>query len=1054
MSESVTTDEGKKAKQHVFSRHVDAQKSCENIADNARRHYMPGADRLYHFKTNEVYMEEKMEKGCVKTNIQSSLGEMYHFTPERKHILFDILEECRRENTTTHYLEKQGEDRNSKTGIMLDYDIYTFNKEIILTERQSKVISNALAKTLWTYLDMGDHVSIDIFYTCKPQVSEKVVEGNIQYKYGFHIIAPGIKVDRYFKKYLIAKFSKNSKVMKVLKDMGCETEPESCLDTASASVPVVTFGSCKIGSTPYILKYAIKCTIENDDFFEISSDTIGLKEFDKYNQVSELSIVTNAKYPDKEPFINKLDYEVKEEFKDDVINNSLFKKNDLIGDEEIHVLTNELDILTANDTDAVQVKSLLDLLDQSYYTEYEKWRNVIFALSNTSKSYKPLANYFSAKSAEQWKNGGKEGLDSIWETQCGENRLTLGSIHYWAKQCSPERYYESLKETNASILMAHIYTNEGDLSHNIIAKLLKSMLNKNFCVDVDPTGKSYVWYEFVSSGISCERGQLWKWRRELKPDNMSIYISDKLPKLLDRAAEILTKKQETSEQENEVKYIAKILKNLKSAGRSLGSVTFKANVIKEAQILFRKRGFTKSLDTDPLIFGVANGLIKLDTNPTLINHYHEYPVSKYTDLPYKKFDPYNPTEWEKIVLDGIRNVIVEPDARLWIMFFVSQCLAGGFKEGLMLIWEGGGQNGKTAFLSWIASALGKYADKISVQLLCSERESAKDPNSALANLEGLRFGFSEESNRGDELNPARMKEIVNTGFVSCRDLNEKQKTIPMTANFITATQFNFIVNTNDHGTWRRIRRYVSKSKFSFTPDLNNIYEKADDPKFANEYPNTPEFKTAVLSIMVYFYSRLQKEYDGKIKNVESQTIDGYTQEYRVSQDHLHKWLSQNIIISAGNEDEEDSCYTTTDLANYYIRWYEQTVKKKGKNSFEVSDITKEIESSAISKFLVKTKTGQSILKNCRVDEESLPKLEEGEELLLSSSKVSRVETKFWEDPEAAWWLPPAMPEIVKDEKDFVPDDEPMDLAEGYSKKKKSESESLMEFALKMVGVSS
>ena len=73
------------------------------------------------------------------------------------------------------------------------------------------------------------------------------------------------------------------------------------------------------------------------------------------------------------------------------------------------------------------------------------------------------------------------------------------------------------------------------------------------------------------------------------------------------------------------------------------------------------RGFTKSLDTDPLIFGVANGLIKLDTNPTLINHYHEYPVSKYTDLPYKKFDPYNPTEWEKIVLDGIRNVIVEPD---------------------------------------------------------------------------------------------------------------------------------------------------------------------------------------------------------------------------------------------------------------------------------------------------------------------------------------------------------------------------------------------------------
>lgn len=1059
MSKSVTTDEVKTTKRPTFSTNVDVQRACEYALSKSRSNYMPGADRLNTFVNNEILDDEKTAKGDYKTNIQTVFGKTYCFQEERRQLLFNILEECRREKTYNYFQEKQGSTGDDKCGIMLDYDIYSFNKNITITEKQCNSISTALAKTIWTYLEMGDSVNIKIFYIVKPHVVEKIVEETVQYKFGFHILIPGVKTNRSFKKYLIDKFSKNTRVNKILKEMGCADDPENCLDKGSSYVPIFFVGSSKIGSIPYELKYAVNCEVTNDDMLEINNEAIDLKTFDEYNQVAELSLILNAKYPDKEPYINKIEYDIKEEFLTDINNFSLLKNNNYDNSDEIENLTNQLDILTVNDADALQVKTLLDLLDPSYYTDYNKWRNVIFALSNTSRSYKPIAIYFSAKAADKWNKGGRETLDSLWGSPSPHNKLTVGSIHYWAKNCNPERYKDYLQETNSNILMSTIYANRGEITHNIVAKVLKSMLGKNFCVDVDSSGKKSIWYEFVGEDIKGNVGELWKWREEpVGPDNMSIYISDKLPVLLERAENNLRQKADTSESDSEIKYIGDIQKKIYKARISLGNVTFKDQVIREAKTLFRRRGFTKSLNKDDKIIGVANGVLELGEKSRLIKHYHEFAITKYTPVNYKQFNPHKPSEWDILVLDAIKDIIVEPDARTWIMFFVSQCLAGGLKEGVILLWEGGGQNGKTSFLKWVAKALGRYGDKFNIQLLCGEREDANKPNSALAALNTLRFAYSEESNRGDELNPARMKEIVNPGEISCSDKNEKQETFPITANFVAASQYNFTINSNDHGTWRRIRRYVSKTKFTNKPDPNNIYEKKDNQKFVEEYPSNPEFQTSFFSIMVYFYERLQKEYGGKIKNVESPTIEHQTQMFRSSQDHLHNWLSQNIILIEGSE-EDDECYTTTELANFYIRWYEQNVKKKGSYKLEVADITKEIESSAIAKFLVKTKTGQNILKQCRVDESSLPKLEANEVLLLTGKKENMIDPHF-EEPETPWWLAPKTPTIVRDVKDYGPEEVLRLDTTSHSKKKKQYDEdvdfevtpNMVKNALKQLGL--
>jgi hypothetical protein len=366
-------------------------------------------------------------------------------------------------------------------------------------------------------------------------------------------------------------------------------------------------------------------------------------------------------------------------------------------------------------------------------------------------------------------------------------------------------------------------------------------------------------------------------------------------------------------------------------------------------------------------------VLRVGPRCSLIDHFHEFPVSRYSPVAWKPFNPEDP--WTKLALDAIADIIVEPDARDWILFHAAQGLSGDPKEGLLLMWEGGGQNGKTSFLRWVAKALGPYADKFNIQLMCSEREDADRPNSAMMRFKHLNYAYSEESNKSQSLNVARMKEMVNAGEVSGRDLNSKQETFTMRANLVAASQYSFIVNTTDHGTWRRLRHYVSKARFRRDPDPSNPFEKADDQRFVREYPSDPQFQSSVLSILSHYYERLQNEYRGELKLVRSPTIDGETDVFRVGQDSLHRWISQSVVLSPDAAD-----YTLAALGGHYVDWYAANVERRAQAA---GGVLKEIESSALSKYLKPGLNGAQILKGCRVLTPAEPTMRAGEEPIVA-----------------------------------------------------------------------
>jgi len=979
-----------------------------SIDEASQRKRCGGARGLNNF-TREGVHAFTTQKNDDRTNIIDQ-GERvtYALGPDHLRQLFHHLEVCRLEGSTAHFSERQGSIAAPRSGIMIDYDMVVTARRPAMTDRHYYRIAGALVATLQRDVDFASQLMtagnkkplemrLHVFFIIKRE-AVPIAGGAVPatYKYGIHVLVPGLKMGRAYKKWLMRQFRAEPGVIATLTELGVVGDAAECLDQNSASVPVLFIGSCKRGSAPYVLGAALEVTLDlgcGDPNVWMPPPVIkklGPSELSGYNLVAELSLCVEADYSDedgREPLVQMREFEPRPEILAKAQDWGDRSASGTVPVEELLLAEHTLSTLTLHNAEARHLHALLDLLGPEYYTDRAKWRDVIFALASTSEQYKPLAVWFSHKCPRKWSDGGLAALDSLWDDAvarrgAGERPLTLRSISYWARTYDPARYAEVMERSYFTMLTGYVYDHGGKLQHYMFAKILEAMLGAKFCVDIDVGTRgtqTYCWFEFVLPGQAQKPGEVWKWRKEVEPDDVHIYMSEKLARVLDQIGEHIEEKRVGAGDEDQGKYYKGLGKTFAGSKLNLYNDTFKNGIIRQANYLFRRRGFVEQLDRIPFLFGTLNGVLRLGPQCALIDHFHEYPISRYSPVAYTRFNPDRPDPWQQLVLDAIAEIIVEPDARDWILFHAAQGLSGDPKEGLMLLWEGGGQNGKTSFLRWVAKALGPYADKFNIQLMCSEREDADRPNSAMMKFKYLNYAYSEESNKAQTLNVARMKEMINAGEVSGRDLNSKQETFTMKANVVAASQYSFIVNTTDHGTWRRLRHYTSKAKFRKNPDPNCPFEKKEDQRFVRQYPTDPQFQSAFLSILVHYYERLQVEHGGELKDVRSPTIEKESETFRIGQDALHRWISQSIVLSPDCAAE----YALGVLGGYYTEWYSANIERK---RHVAGEIIKEIESSAVGKHLRPAANRTLVLRGCRVLTPDEMTLRPREELLVDAER--------------------------------------------------------------------
>ena len=912
---------------------------------------------LLHSLLNDPKIINK--KGDDSTNVINRLtGMCYNIGETKIRKFFHYLEICRRKKNHLMFNERQQE----YSGIMLDFDI----KQDVKTSQLNGEIFHTLIMNIFrlinTLIDLGDNkITTYVGIIRRPKV--EYVEDGRYYKDGIHLLIPGIKVTRPVKRLLIQKLIKNELIQQALEDVkptksiyGYKTS--EFIDMGSAYVPVFFVeNASKPGKRAYKLDSVYAVTLK-----PASGDPI-IRPDERFRSGRiNISYEFSLNWEKEDGIIKKVKYEAKQKWHKELRSIGLKKSK-----EELDLVRNFGLLATnaAQDSAFAEIKDLLDTLSAKRSDDYNSWRSVVMALCNTSTSYKSLAEYFSRKSAKFDMVSFEDLWNSALRGAGGKGSLSLGSIHYWAKQDNPKRYDEVRKLTTKSVLYQMVYEShkEGLLGHSDFAKILVKLLKHKYVVDIPEGERSKVWFEFVLDDDDHIDGELYKWRRwKTYPTSLSNYISETLPNLCKIIEQSTINNYHTHRNDEKAKYFARVVANFKSSMRKLSDRNYKRNIILEAEDKFSKMGFADGLDQDPLIRGVKNGVLKLSIKPSgrpmLIQGYHSHMVSKYTEVEYIPFNPRD--ELTKHMLCTLRNLFPdnEPDSHEFTMSYLSSTIDSRPKESMFMIMHGSGSNGKSFLVEMHKGAIGKiYGVKMPLAFLTDKNTNANTATPALMQLVHASFAYYSESEKNEVINAARLKEVTGMETLSGRRLHAEMMNFRPKCHHLLGTNFEPTFKTNEHGTWRRLifnpLKITFKDPREYKINSSNPNERVGDHRVADEWTESPEMQGRYLGFMVYMHYHLYRKYQGKVRNVPHPHIAFETEKYRRRQDSIARFLGQRMVRCVDPAEEHPMVSQVQKYMAWYAMNYGTAIVVKGLiDEFKNSKIGKYIKERARGSYLV------------------------------------------------------------------------------------------------------
>ena len=269
-------------------------------------------------------------------------------------------------------------------------------------------------------------------------------------------------------------------------------------------------------------------------------------------------------------------------------------------------------------------------------------------------------------------------------------------------------------------------------------------------------------------------------------------------------------------------------------------------------------------------------------------------------------------------------------------------------------------NGKSFFAELVKSVMGQYGAKMAMSFLTESRGKSAGADEQLMLLKNARLAYYSETDKNEVLNTAKLKEITSQETLSGRGIYEKQTNFRPTCSHMVTTNYQFSIKTTDHGIWRRIVTYSFKMKFDDNPDVNNKYEKKNDPTIAKEFSFNTELKTSFLSILVEYYKDLYNNHNGMLKNIMKPTIDKETSDYRNQEDIVNRFIDEYCIYSP------NSTICISEMIDKYEMWYENNISKN--HVPEKVEISNQLSNSKITKY-IKKGMNKVILQNIRLKDD-------------------------------------------------------------------------------------
>jgi phage/plasmid-associated DNA primase len=812
-----------------------------------------------------------------------------------------------------------------------------------------------------------------------------------------------VKVNKDIKRYVIKQIHERGILQHIFNGIQIINPMEKVLDPNSASFPAMLLGSMKRGGKiphEFYRLYQVQIRAGISPLIQVKNDFDGtpggppVKVPDprdrrrkiekvppakyKYNLVYETSLI----YEDPNGLIKKRAFDAKKEIADQIRANAERTRDDLIPKNELEEVRNHVQDLIVRNYEAKYLQKILDIISPARVASYDDWKAIIVMLAKANPDYKPLAIWFSHRCPQSWVKNGLQTLEGLWQWavtlrgdepgEDGKPRRTINTLYAWAKEDNPEKYNE-IQDCNAFIKIKNIAMESCGLLHEThIAEVLKTMFGKKFVCDesVHSTARSRErhWYEFVfpDDEVGRTKGSLYKWRREKYPDNLDKYVSKKLPLYIKKIGEWVDNKIQQGSGEEEVqRFYETMKKNLRMTSHSLGKKNMITNIVSRCEIEFRDRGFEETLDTDPNVIGVGNGVLRVYPKTELIQRYHEIPISRSMEVDYEPYNPDNP--YVQVLERELRRLFAgEEDAFTYTMCYLGSSLDGRKKNPLFFIWLGEGSNGKSFLLELHINTLhkvvkGGYGAKLNVAFFTQERKGAGGPDSEKMMLKYSRFAYCSESNEGEVLIMSKIKEFTSE-TLSGNEKHQTQDMFEANCHYVFCSNNDPRVTGRDYGTWRRLLVYRFKMMFIDNPNPKNKYEYKRDPKFINIVTKDPNYKKAYLSILMRYYEMYRDKYNCDLNNIPKPTIDKETRTFQNEQDTISRFISEQIVhlgkevpdTADGGKMKKVRDINLVDVANRFIAWH---VAKIDDRRPIRSEVLKALRSTSLKNFIIDKFTG-------------------------------------------------------------------------------------------------
>lgn len=657
-------------------------------------------------------------------------------------------------------------------------------------------------------------------------------------------------------------------------------------------------GSMKPKRGPYEITYIFDY-IYNSDFKEWSYKEKNVKDFN-YKKNFKLLLARNNSH---------CKFDIKDKYKEEYeleLSKLTRKKKKTISEEEEK--TNELDntaqtILCNNDYALSEAHEYVMILPKEYYTEFNKWIRVGWALKNISDKLFWTWVKFSRQSPE---HDSDEELRERWDSFDGTSGYKLGSIIYWLKN-DPESYekYKKLKETTVS---HYVDVSINTQTEYDIAMVLYTLHKDDYvCVSIKHSG----WFHYNGN----------RWKKDDCGVTLKKYISKELAnmylhKKISIDSEMLRHDADSVEYKK-LKFLSDSINDLiKKKFKKPGP---KSSIMTEAEELFYDETFLEKLDENPYLMGFNNGVVDFKEKIFRKSRPDDY-LSMSTKIDY----PVDISEklHIKAEIDSFfRQLFPIESLRKYMWEHIASCMLGTNLNQTFNIYTGTGANGKSKLIDLLSKCFGEYKGVVPLSLITQKRASIGSTSSEIAALKGKRLAVMQETSKGDTMNEGIVKEITGGDPLQGRFLFENMITFIPQFSLICACNSMMDVNSNDDGIWRRLMVCEFLSKFLAEP-YNNL-DKFPRESYPYQFPIDKEIDrkfTIWAPVLAHMLVNICFVTGGNVTFCKE--VTSASDKYREGQDYFAEYIKEKLIK------DPNGSLKKAELTEDFKQWYGSCYDKK------------------------------------------------------------------------------------------------------------------------------